>query len=171
MNNQQIKQLNILIDKIKSCDAVLIGYSFKFEKIKDSLLKYFKANQINDIDNFSIKSFDRNQKIDFLFDNKDILISKCFYCDLEELKTPCVSKDYSYYTYSKPILENLREKFLHYTDYKLFITSPVNSYKDSSMGFTSMIPLMLSDLAIIISDNKIKVIKDRNSLDKFEIDI
>lgn len=174
---KQKDQLNILIDKIENSDIILVGYSFEFERIKYSLLRHFKSKQIFDIGKFSIKSFNRDRKIDSLFYNKHEEISKYFYCDLAEMKVPLKSDNY--YSYSSSVLESLRSEFIN-TDNKLIITSPVNTNHpatgiglESSIynSFSSMLPLAICDLAIVISENKIKVIKDRHSFDKLEIDI
>ena len=163
-----MKTSNELFNLVKQSDMTLIGYTFKDERIKDELISNFNYVEIKEIDSsFSFKSFLRNEKLNNILDSGkkfDYIL-----LDLNNILPTAYdpSKVFNRVGFIRNVLERLRERI--WTEgkpqYKIIITSPVNkNLENDDIG--SFIggnqPIYMADLVIVLKENLVKVIKNRN---------
>ena len=163
-----MKTSNELFNLVKQSDMTLIGYTFKDERIKDELISNFNYVEIKEIDSsFSFKSFLRNEKLNNILDSGkkfDYIL-----LDLNNILPTAYdpSKVFNRVGFIRNVLERLRERI--WTEgqpqYKIIITSPVNkTLENDDIG--SFIggnqPIYMADLVIVLKENLVKVIKNRN---------
>jgi hypothetical protein len=178
-----MKSLNDLFDLIKQSDVTLIGYTFQDEKIKDELISNFNYIDVVEIDSsFSFKSFLRDLKLKSILETGEF-VKNPDYILLDIGNIPIKNNDalYGRQKFIKTFVEDLRSQI--YTDcsecpakpqFKIILTTSLyksgiksdGDIKNFSGGSGS---LYVSDLVFTISDNKIKVIKNRFGIDGDEI--
>ncbi len=173
-----MKTLNDLFDLIKQSDVTLIGYTFQDEKIKDELISNFNYIDVGQIDSsFSFKSFLRDLKLKLILETG---VKKPDYILLDIGNIPLKNNDalYEKKKFIRTFVEDLRSQI--YTDCSGFpakaeikiilTTSLYRSGMNSDSNFSGgNYPLYVSDLVFTISDDKIKVIKNRFGIDGDEI--
>jgi hypothetical protein len=172
-----------LFDLIKQSDVTLIGYTFQNERIKDELISNFNYIEVGQIDSsFSLRSFLRNLKLNSILENDSV--KKPDYILLDIGNIPFKNNDalYGRRKFIQTFVEDFRSQI--YTDcsgfpakpqFKIILTTSLyrsgmnsdgNDIKNFSGGNST---LYVSDLVFTISDDKIKVIKNRFGIDGDEI--
>jgi len=178
-----MKSLNDLFDLVKQSDVTLIGYTFRNERIKDELISNFNYIEVGQIDSsFSLRSFLRNLKLNSILENDSV--KKPDYILLDIGNIPFKNNDalYGRRKFIQTFVEDFRSQI--YTDcsgfpakpqFKIILTTSLyrsgmnsdgNDIKNFSGGNST---LYVSDLVFTISDDKIKVIKNRFGIDGDEI--
>ena len=159
-----MKPLKDLCNLIEESKFTLIGYTFRDERIKDELISNFNYVEIREIDSsFSFKSFLRELKLNQVLDDQ-----KNFEYILLDLNNILPETEYniSKYNILRNILEKLREMVLiEKIQYKIIVTSPFyrNSKEIATDNFAGgNQPIYMSELAMVINGEKVKVIKNRN---------
>jgi hypothetical protein len=173
-----------LFDLVKQSDVTLIGYNFQDEKIKDEFISNFNYIDVGEIDSsFSFKSFLRDLKLQSILETGEV-VKKPDYILLDIGNIPFKNNDvlYSRSKFVRSFVEDFRSQI--YTDCSVFPAKPQikiilttslnrsvmnsdgNDIKNFSGGNST---LYVSDLVFTISDDKIKVIKNRFGIDGDEI--
>ncbi len=165
------EDISYFFNILEKSDISLLGYSFKEERIKDELISKIPYVEIKEIGpSFSFKSFLRNEKLNYLFENNDLPNSnvKWFVLDINDIRTS--SNDLgTRQKQIKDVINKIREDMYSgtYPDkpfYKLLILSPmyrassefdINNFKGGST------PIYVSDFVSIIKDGSLEVIKNR----------
>ncbi len=165
------EDISYFFNILEKSDISLLGYSFKEERIKDELISKIPYVEIKEIgSSFSFKSFLRNEKLNYLFENNDLPNSnvKWFVLDINDIRTS--SNDLgTRQKQIKDVIHKIREDmyFVTYPDkpfYKLLMLSPmyrsssdfdINNFKGGSA------PIYVSDFVSIIKDGSLEVIKNR----------
>jgi hypothetical protein len=178
-----MKSLNDLFDLIKQSDVTLIGYTFQNERIKDELISNFNYIEVGQIDSsFSLRSFLRNLKLNSILENDSV--KKPDYILLDIGNIPFKNNDalYGRRKFIQTFVEDFRSQI--YTDCSVFPAKPqikiilttslnrsvMNSDGNDINNFSGgNSTLYVSDLVFTISDDKIKVIKNRFGIDGDEI--
>ena len=172
-----------LFDLVKQSDVTLIGYTFQDEKIKDELISNFNYIDVGQIDSsFSLKSFLRDLKLKSILETGEV-VKKPDYILLDIGNIPIKNND-ALYGRQKFIRTFVEDFSQIYTDcsgfpakpqFKIILTtslyrSGMNSDGNDINNFSGgSAPLYVSDLVFTISDDKIKVIKNRFGMDGDEI--
>jgi hypothetical protein len=178
-----MKTLNDLFDLIKQSDVTLIGYTFQNERMKDELISNFNYIEVGQIDSsFSFRSFLRDLKLKSILENDSVKYPDYILLDTNNIPFKNNDALYGRQKFLKTLVEDLRSQL--YTDcsgfpgkpqFKIILTtslyrSGVNSEGNDIKNFSGgSSPLYVSDLVFTISDNKIKVIKNRFGMDGDEI--
>ena len=163
-----MKPLKDLCNLIEESKFTLIGYTFRDERIKDELISNFNYVEINEIDSsFSFKSFLRNEKLNHILDDGkkfDYIL-----LDLNNILPTAYdpSKVFNRVGFIRNVLEKLRERIWVEGEpqYRIIVTSPVyrNVKEIATDNFTGGNQVIyMSELAMVINDEKVKVIKNRN---------
>ncbi len=178
-----MKKLNDLFDLIKQSDVTLIGYTFQNERIKDELISNFNYIDVGEIDSsFSLLSFLRNLKLNSILENDSVKYPDYILIDTNNIPLNNNDALYGRQKFIKYLVEDLRSQlytdcsgFPGKTQFKIILTTSLyssgmnsdgNDINNFSGGNGS---LYVSDLVFTISDNKIKVIKNRFGHDGDEI--
>jgi hypothetical protein len=173
-----------LFDLVKQSDVTLIGYTFRDEKIKDELISNFNYVDVGQIDwSFSFKSFLRDLKIESILETGEV-VKKPDYILLDIGNIPIKNNDalYGRKKFIQTFVEDFRSQistdcsgFPGKPQFKIILTtslyrSAVNTDGNDINNFSGGSgPLYVSDLVFTISDDKIKVIKNRFGMDGDEI--
>ncbi len=179
-----MKTLNDLFDLVKQSDVTLIGYTFQDEKIKDELISNFNYVDVGQIDSsFSFKSFLRDLKLQSILETGEV-VKKPDYILLDIGNIPIKNNDalYGRQRLIRTFVEDLRSQiykdcsgFPAKTQFKIILTTSIyrsgtNSDGNDINNFSGgNSPLYVSDLVFTISDDKIKVLKNRFGMDGDEI--
>jgi hypothetical protein len=136
-----------LFSDIEKSKVLLIGHDTRGESLKDWLINQITYSVI--CPNSDIKSFIRNEKLDNIISDKEFTSSVVF--NTMDLKIPLDNETINY------ILDNIKNK-------KIIIVSQL--YTSSQLGemnfYGGSRPLFISDLAIVIKNNELNVIKNRH---------
>ena len=171
-------EIDYLFDLLKQSNVSLLGYTFKQERLKDEIISKLPHVVIPEIDSsFSFKSFLRDLKIDsILKPDYSVTIPEYIVLDLNDIryKSSSVLVDKQYQI--KRTIEKIREDMYSGThSYKLLMLTPLyssgnNVDDDNITNFSGgSTPIYMSDLALVMQENSIKVIKNR--IDDNNIDI
>lgn len=164
-----------LLNLVKESDFTLIGFKLRHERIKDEFISHFSSIEIDEIGpSFSFKTFVRNSKIESVLETESYIKSPDFI--IINLNNIIIEKE-SYTLGRQKVIKNIIsgiKKDLSNTQYKVIFTCYINSSMNSNNGdianFSSgSLPLYESNLVISISDNKIKVLKNRFGKDGDDI--
>ena len=156
-----------LCNLIEESTLTLIGYTFQDERIKDELISNFNYVEIKEIDSsFSFKSFLRELKLNQVLDDQKNF--EYILLDLNNILPTSYdpSKVFSRVGFIKNVLEKLRERIWVEGEpqYKIIVTSTVHNGPNDGIG--SFVggnqPIYMSELAMVINGEKVKVIKNRN---------
>jgi hypothetical protein len=176
-----MKPLNDLFDLVKQSDVTLIGYTFRNEKIKDELISNFNYIDVGQIDSsFSFKSFLRDLKLKSILETG---VKKPDYILLDIGNIPLKNNDalYGRQKFIRTFVEDFSQIYTDYSgfpakpQFKIILTtslyrSGMNSDGNDINNFSGgSAPLYVSDLVFTISNDKIKVIKNRFGMDGDEI--
>ena len=173
-----MKKIEYFFELIQKSDVSLLGYRFKQEKIKDELISKLPYIVVPEIDSsFSFKSFLRDLKIQSILENgESVKNPEYLVLDLNEIRFQ--SEDLgSRQNQIRNIIEKIREDMYSVSEmpYKLLILTTLyssgkniddNSITNFSGGGK---PIYMSDVAIIMEEESMKVIKNR--FDDNNIDI
>ena len=161
--------LNYLFNQIEKSKITLIGYSSNGEAYKDEFISKLPVYKLSnfDIDPFSsIKSFIRDQKIDFVLNVGDLTFDKNAYIliDINDIK-----KDEVGILSIGRKIKNILTSALQ-SDLNILITSPTYIGAFDNINFSGgHAPLYMSSLAISI-DEKVTIVKNRNDMEgEFDI--
>jgi len=167
-----MKPLKDLCNLIEESKFTLIGYTFQDERIKDELISNFNYVEIKEINSsFSFKSFLRELKLNQVLDDQKNF--EYILLDLNNIElnlsgdSNIESYNISKYNRLRNILQKLRERIWveGETQYKIIVTSPVyrNVKEIATDNFTGgNQAIYMSELAMVINGEKVKVIKNRN---------
>jgi hypothetical protein len=161
-----MKPLKDLCNLIEESKFTLIGYTFRDERIKDELISNFNYVEIKEINSsFSFKSFLRELKLNQVLDDQKNF--EYILLDLNNILPETESYNISKYNRLRNILQKLRERIWveGETQYKIIVTSPVyrNVKEIATDNFTGgNQAIYMSELAMVINGEKVKVIKNRN---------
>lgn len=172
---------NDIVDLIKKSNISLIGYSFKNEKEKDELISNFDYFEIGEIDSsFSIKSVLRDFKLSSTLDICDTKLPEFFLINLNDIKYNSegsiqrVNQINNFLDkIQSEMFRGLTSSFPSNPPFQLIIIAPVNrnvwDANATARQISSGKPIYIADIAVSISDDKIKVIKNRFGQDGDEI--
>lgn len=172
-----MKDIKDLFDLVKQSEMTLIGYTFKDERVKDELVSNFNYIEIEKIDSsFSFKKFIRDVKLDSLFTNKKN--SEYILIDINNIKYDLVDIRDRHRQIRTALIKIKEEIYPEFScsypsipKYKIIVTSPlhksgINSDSDDINNFIGgSQQLYMSDLAMVIYSDRIKVIKNRYGKD------
>jgi hypothetical protein len=158
-------EIDYLFDLLKQSDVSLLGYTFKQERIKDEIISKLPHVVITEVDSsFSFKSFLRDLKLQSILETGESVINpEYIVLDLNNIRYKSDNLG-GRQRQIKNIIEKIREEK---PPYKLLIlTTLYNSGKnidDSDiMNFSGgSHPIYISDLALLMKENSIKVVKNR----------
>ena len=180
-----MKNIKNLFELIRKSDVTTIGYTFQNERIKDELISNFNYIDVGQINSsFSLRSFLRDLKLKSILETGEV-VKKPDYILLDIGNIPFKNNDalYGRQKFIRSFVEDLRSQI--YTDcsgfpgkpqFKIILTTSLyksgrnsggNDINNFSGGSGSA--LYVSDLVFTISDDKIKVIKNRFGMDGDEI--
>ena len=173
-----MKGIEYFFELIQKSDISLLGYRFKQERLKDEIISKLPHLVVPEINSsFSFKSFLRDLKLQSILETGDTVNNpEYLVLDLNNIKFD--TKDLgSRQTQIKNIINKVREDMFHpeTIHYKLLIlTSLYSSGKNvddaSITNFSGgSQPIFMSDVAIVMQEESMKVIKNR--FDHNDIDI
>jgi hypothetical protein len=171
-----MKDINYLYDLLRKSDFSLLGYRFKHERIKDEIISKLPHMVVPEIDSsFSFKSFLRDLKLKSILETSEsVKTPEYLVLDLNNI---VFENDVlgSRQIQIRNILHKIREDM--YSEYSgvypqtppyklLMLTSLYNSSEDTDdftfLNFSSgREPIQMSDLAIVMGDESMKIIKNR----------
>lgn len=158
-----------LIDLIKESKIILIGYynSAKATIIKDNIISNFSYIDLDE-DNYNLNSISRDRKIDCVLNNTNLPITDIYHLDLNNIV--CMNLSDGFIGRSKiisDVVKNLAH-IIQKSKYRLILETNVcelpsgdTSYSNYTAYAGGRSPLYVSDLAIVIYDSMIKVVKNR----------
>lgn len=164
-------EIDYLFDLLKQSNVSLLGYTFKQERLKDEIISKLPHVVITEVDSsFSFKSFLRDLKLQSVLETGESVINpEYLVLDLNDIRFK--SDDLGgRQRQIKNIIEKIREDMYSGPEkppYKLLIlTTLYNSGKnidDSDiMNFSGgSHPIYMSELALVMRENSIKVVKNR----------
>ena len=164
-------EIDYLFDLLKQSNVSLLGYTFKQERLKDEIISKLPHVVITEVDSsFSFKSFLRDLKLQSILETGESVINpEYLVLDLNDIRFK--SDDLGgRQRQIKNIIEKIREDMYSVSEkppYKLLIlTTLYNSGKnidDSDiMNFSGgSHPIYMSELALVMRENSIKVVKNR----------
>ena len=173
-----MKNIEYFFELIQKSNISLLGYRFKQERLKDEIISKLPHLVVPEINSsFSFKSFLRDLKLQSILETGDTINNpEYLVLDLNNIKFD--TKDLgSRQTQIKNVINKVREDMFHpeTIHYKLLIlTSLYSSGKnfddDSITNFSGgSQPIYMSDVAIVMQEESMKVIKNR--FDDNNIDI
>ena len=173
-----MKNIEYFFELIQKSDISLLGYRFKQERLKDEIISKLPHLVVPEIDSsFSFKSFLRDLKLQSILETGNTVNNpEYLVLDLNNIKFD--TKDLgSRQTQIKNIINKVREDMFHpeTIHYKLLIFSSLyssgkNFDDDSITNFSGgSQPIYMSDVAIVMQEESMKVIKNR--FDDNNIDI
>jgi hypothetical protein len=173
-----MKNIEYFFELIQKSNISLLGYRFKQERLKDEIISKLPHLVVPEINSsFSFKSFLRDLKLQSILETSDTVNNpEYLVLDLNNIKFD--TKDLgSRQTQIKNIINKVREDMFHpeTIHYKLLIlTSLYSSGKNvddaSITNFSGgSQPIFMSDVAIVMQEESMKVIKNR--FDHNDIDI
>jgi hypothetical protein len=173
-----MKNIEYFFELIQKSNISLLGYRFKQERLKDEIISKLPHLVVPEINSsFSFKSFLRNLKLQSILETGDTVNNpEYLVLDLNNIKFD--TKDLgSRQTQIKNIINKVREDMFHpeTIHYKLLIlTSLYSSGKNvDDASITNFSggnqPIFMSDVAIVMQEESMKVIKNR--FDHNDIDI
>ena len=165
-----MKDINYFFELIQKSNVSLLGYRFKQERLKDEIISKLPHLVVPEINSsFSFKSFLRDLKLQSILETGDAVNNpEYLVLDLNEIRFK--SDDLgSRQIQIGNILNKIREDMYSGPElpYKLLIlTSLYSSGKnvddDNITNFSGgSTPIYMSELALVIQENSIKVIKNR----------
>ena len=171
-----MKDISYIFDLLKKSDVSLLGYRFKQERIKDEIISKLPHLVVPEIDSsFSFKSFLRDLKLESILENgESVKRPEYLVLDLNDIRFK--SDDLgSRQKQIGNIIQNIRQDlYSNYSGvypqtppYKLLIlTTLYNSGKnidDSDITNFSggSQPIYMSDVAIVMGEESMKIIKNR----------
>lgn len=164
-------EIDYLFDLLKQSNVSLLGYTFKQERLKDEIISKLPHVVITEVDSsFSFKSFLRDLKLQSVLETGDTLNNpEYIVLDLNDIRHS--SKNLGgRLTQIKNIIEKIREDMYSVSEkpsYKLLIlttlyNSGTNTDKFDILNFSGgSHPIYMSDLALVMRENSIKVVKNR----------
>jgi len=173
-----MKDIDYLFDLLKQSDFSLLGYRFKQERLKDEIISKLPHMVVPEIDSsFSFKSFLRDLKLQSILETGETVKNpEYIVLDLNNIRFKSDVLG-SRQIQIGDILNKIREDmyFDSKVPYKLLIlTSLYSSGKNvDDVSITNFSggsqPIYMSDVAIVMQDESMKVIKNR--FDHNDIDV
>jgi hypothetical protein len=164
-----MKDINYLFDILKQSNVSLLGYTFRQERLKDEIISKLPHVVIPEIDSsFSFKSFLRDLKIQSILENGETVNNpEYLVLDLNNIRF-VVSDIGGRQRQIKSIVNNIVVSSMSMShSYKLLLLTTL--YKSGTNTDNSDItnfsggsqPIYMSDIAIVMKDKSMKVIKNR----------
>ena len=164
-----MKPTEYLFELINNSNISLLGYSYKDERIKDEIISKVSHYELPEIDSsFSMRSYIRDSKINSILDNESIKTTH-YLLDISNLRG-----DISRANLINNSLRRITDELID-TDYKLLITCPIynspiehgNEYifSGGSKG------LYIADFVGIIREDRVRIIKNRETESQIDIKI
>lgn len=156
-----------LINFIKEAKIVLIGYQYSINsiKIKEDIISNFTYIDIDE-NNYNLISISRDIKIESLLNNTNI---DFYHLDLNNIGYD-MNLSNGFIGRSKIICDLVQKlsNIIYNSEYKLILETNVMKLPSGDTSYSNYIeyeggrtPLYASDLAIVIYDSMIKVVKNR----------
>jgi hypothetical protein len=174
-----MKDIGYLFELLSQSDISLLGYRFKQERLKDEIISKLPHLVVPEIDSsFSFKSFLRDLKLESILENGDTVNNpEYLVLDLNDIRFN--SDDLGgRQNQIGNILNKIREDMYSGPElpYKLLILTSLYSSGLKNVDDTSITnfsggsqPIYMSDVAIVMQEESMKVIKNR--FDDNNIDI
>ena len=174
-----MKDIDYLFDLLKRSDFSLLGYRFKQERLKDEIISKLPHRVVPEIDSsFSFKSFLRDLKIESILETGESVKNPDYI--VLDLNNIVFTNDVlgSRQIQIGRIINKIREDMYSGPEkptYKLLmLTSLYSSGKNvDNSSITNFSggsqPIYMSDLAIVMQDESMKIIKNR--FDHNDIDV
>lgn len=180
-----MEDISYIFDLLKKSDVSLLGYRFKQERIKDEIISKLPHLVVPEIDSsFSFKSFLRDLKLESILETgESVKRPEYLVLDLNDIRTssnPGIFKSDDLGSRQRQIgniIDKIRSDMYSSSElpYKLLILTSLyssgkniddNSITNFSGGSQ---PIYMSDVAIVMQDESIKIIKNR--FDHNDIDV
>ena len=173
-----MKDIEYFFELIQKSNISLLGYRFKQERLKDEIISKLPHLVVPEINSsFSFKSFLRDLKLQSILETGDSVNNpEYLVLDLNDIRFK--SEDLgSRQTQIKDIIIKIREDMFHpeTIHYKLLMLTPLYSSGKNvdDANITNFSggnqPIFMSDVAIVMQEESMKVIKNR--FDHNDIDI
>ena len=174
-----MKDIDYLFDLLKRSDFSLLGYRFKQERLKDEIISKLPHRVVPEIDSsFSFKSFLRDLKIESILETGESVKNPDYI--VLDLNNIVFTNDVlgSRQIQIGRIINKIREDMYSGPEkptYKLLMLTPLyssgkNVDNSSITNFSGgSQPIYMSDLAIVMQDESMKIIKNR--FDHNDIDV
>jgi hypothetical protein len=163
-------EIDYLFDLLKQSDVSLLGYTFKQERIKDEIISKLPHVVITEVDSsFSFKSFLRDLKLQSILETGESVINpEYIVLDLNDIRYKSSSVLFDKQYQIKRTVEKIREDIYSGTpSYKLLMLTSLYKSGTNTDNFditnfmSGSVPIYMSDLALVMKENSIKVIKNR----------
>ena len=163
-----MKSIEDLYDLVNKSSFTTIGYTSQHESLKDEFISKLPHMVINEeIDSsFSFKSIIRDNKLESLLDNKDLIIPEYFVIDYENVKFPNIDS-MARYLRLKETLENLRYVGME-NNIKVIFTSPIYRLSEDYTIKGGSSPIYVADLVLMLNGDNCKISKNRFSHGHFD---
>lgn len=165
-----MKGIEYLFELLNKSNVSLLGYRFKQERIKDEIISKLPHLVVPEIDSsFSFKSFLRDLKLQSILETGEAVKNpEYLVLDLNEIRFKSEELSPRQIQIGS-IIEKIREDMYSEPElpYKLLIlttlySSEKNIYDSDIKNFTGgSKPIYMSDVAIVMEDESMKVIKNR----------
>jgi hypothetical protein len=175
-----MKDIDYLFDLLKKSDFSLLGYRFKQERLKDEIISKLPHRVVPEIDSsFSFKSFLRDLRLESILETgESVNIPEYLILDLNEIRFK--SEDLgSRQNQIGRIINKIREDMYSGPEkptYKLLMLTSLYSSGLKNVDDVNITnfsggsqPIYMSDLAIVMQDESMKIIKNR--FDHNDIDV
>jgi hypothetical protein len=161
-------EIDYLFDLLKQSDISLLGYRFSQERLRDEIISKLPHVVIPEIDSsFSFKSFLRDLKLESILETGEVVNNpEYLVLDLNNIRFD--TKDLGgKQNQIGNILNKIRED-MYSAPYKLLILTSLYSSGLKNVDDVSITnfsggsqPIYMSNLALVMQENSIKVIKNR----------
>ena len=174
-----MKSIEYFFELIQQSNVSLLGYRFKQERLKDEIISKLPHVVITEVDSsFSFKSFLRDLKLQSILETGESVINpEYLVLDLNDIRFK--SDDLGgRQRQIKNIIEKIREDMYSISEkppYKLLILTTLYDSGKNTDNFDILNfsggshPIYMSELALVMRENSIKVVK--NSFGDTNIDI
>ena len=168
-----------LIDFIKESKIVLIGYQYSINSIKvnENIVSNFTYIDIDE-DDYNLNSINRDRKLNCVLNNANLPIIDFYRLDLNNIRYDINLSD-GFMVRAKIIRDVIQKlvKVVYNSKYKLILETNVMKLPSGDTSYSNYIeyaggrtPLYACDLAIVIYDSMIEVVKNRYG-ETFKIDL
>ena len=166
-----MESIEYLYDLLNKSNFITIGYTSQHESLKDEFISKLPSMVINEeIDSsFSFKSIIRDNKLESLLDNKDLIIPEYFVIDYDKVSFPNID-NMARYLRLKETLENLRYVGIE-NNIKIIFTSPIYRLSEDYTIKGGSTPMYIADLVLMLNGSSCIIKKNRFDRDNKTISL
>ena len=166
-----MESIEYLYDLLNKSNFITIGYTSQHESLKDEFISKLPSMVINEeIDSsFSFKSIIRDNKLESLLDNKDLIIPEYFVIDYDKVSFPNID-NMARYLRLKETLENLRYVGIE-NNIKIIFTSPIYRLSEDYTIKGGSTPMYIADLVLMLNGGSCIIKKNRFDRDNKTISL